>query len=54
MNLAQINEVRSRLGLSTLAADPRATAQRKRHEANKRARAEANRGIKQARASRSK
>ncbi len=54
MNLARINEIRASLNLPALEADPRKAQERKRHEANKRARAEMNRGIKQARASRSK
>ena len=54
MNIAQINELRASIGLSPLAVSPAAAAKRKQHERNKRERAEANRRIKAARASRSK
>lgn len=46
MNLKQINELRADMGLKPLAADPAKLAKARKRDANRSARAQANRDLK--------
>ena len=54
MNIAHVNEIRTRLGLAPIVRDPVKAAKAKRTEKNRRARGDASRALKSARQGRGK